>query len=86
MGNRYVSNVPYYIEGNEQRFRELLAEYNENLHKFETKSNKAAGRRARKHLLELYHLCRTRRKEILEGIHEAGWVEHPSWQGIEEGE
>ena len=75
MGNRYVSNVPYYIEGNEQRFRELLAEYNENLHKFETKN-----------LLELYHLCRTRRKEILEGIHEAGWVEHPSWQGIEEGE
>ena len=86
MANRYVADVPYYIEGNEERFRELLAEYNENLHQFETKSNKSAGRRARKNLLELYHLCRTRRAEILEGMKECGWHEHPSWQGIEDGE
>jgi len=68
----------------ETRLREVLGEYNENIWKFEVKKNKAAGVRARHNLLELFHLCRARRKEILEDKRHMGWTLHPSWEGIED--
>ena len=73
-----------FIHGNEKRIREVLGEYNENIHKFETKDSKAAGRRARANLLELFHLCRARRKEILERSKTLVWEMHPSWEGVED--
>lgn len=73
-----------YIHGTEQRIREVLAEYNENIWRFETKDSKRAGVRARKNLLELFHLCRKRRKEILERKQTLGYFEHPSWEGVED--
>lgn len=56
----YVNEIP-----TEKRIRELCEAYYTNIHAFETKDNKAAGKRARQNLIELYHLCRVRRKEIL---------------------
>lgn len=50
----------------EQRLREVLAEYEQNIWKFEVKDSKAAGVRARSNLLELYGLAKQRRLEILE--------------------
>jgi hypothetical protein len=50
----------------EKRLREIIDEYKENVWRFEVKDSKAAGVRARHNLLELHHLCKTRRKEILE--------------------
>lgn len=78
-----------FIFGNEARIREVLADYNTNIHKFEQKDSRRAGVRARNNLLELFHLCRARRKEILErskDIHEQrqSLEEHPSWEGIED--
>jgi hypothetical protein len=83
---RYVADTPYYIEGTEARIREVLTEYNDNIHRFETKHSKRAGVRARNNLLELWHLCRKRRKEILEQskTQAYGYWEHPSWAGIDE--
>lgn len=66
MGKYVNHTVPYYVEGLEEEFRELLAEYNNNIHNFYTKQSVRAGRRARNNLLELFHLCRARRKEILD--------------------
>ena len=80
---KYVPDRDF-IHGTEKHIRQVLAEYNKNIHKFETKDSKAAGVRARKNLLELFHLCRTRRKEILERSKTLGWQEHPSWEGINE--
>jgi len=51
-------------EPTEKRIREILEEYKENIWRFEVKNSKAAGVRARKNLLELHSLCRTRRREI----------------------
>jgi len=53
-------------EPTEKRIREILDEYKENIWRFEVKDSKAAGVRARNNLLELHHLCKTRRREILE--------------------
>jgi|TARA_R100000479_G_scaffold171285_2_gene114719 hypothetical protein len=64
----FVNEIP-----TEKRFRECLQEYNENIHKFEVKNSKAAGVRARHNLLELYHLCKQRRKEILDRKKEIVW-------------
>jgi len=50
----------------EKRIRQVLEEYKENVWRFEVKDSKAAGVRARNNLLELHHLCKQRRKEILE--------------------
>ena len=60
-------------EPTEKRIREVLEDYNKNIWKFEVKDSKAAGVRARGNLLELYHLCRTRRKEILERKKQIVW-------------
>jgi hypothetical protein len=84
MGQYVKDNIPYWVEGTEERIREVLFEYNENIQKFETKHSVRAGRRARKNLLELFHLCRTRRKEISAKYAEYKPVQHPSWDGIEE--
>jgi len=66
MANKYVNNnVPYYIEGLEEELREVLGDYNENIHRFYTKQSVRAGRRARNNLLQIWHLIRARRKEIL---------------------
>ena len=80
---KYVADR-IFIEGNEKRIREVLSDYNENIHQFETKDIKVAGKRARKNLLELYHLCRVRRQEILDRGKTLNWVEHPSWSEIED--
>lgn len=72
-------------EPTEKRIRQVLAEYNENITKFEVKDSKAAGVRARFNLLELHHLCKKRRKEILarsKTLHK--YEVHPSWQGVED--
>jgi hypothetical protein len=53
-------------EPTEKRIREVLDQYKENIWRFEIKDSKAAGVRARKNLLELYQLAKTRRAEILE--------------------
>lgn len=77
-----------FIEGKEKRIREILEDYNKNIHKFEQKNSLRAGVRARNNLLELYHLCRARRKEILDRSKEIrqSWTEiHPSWEGLEDG-
>ena len=47
------------------RILELFKIYFIDNEKFMHKYNKEAGKRARKALLELHHLCRQRRKEIL---------------------
>lgn len=76
-----------FVQGTEARFRELLGEYNENIRKFELKDSMRAGVRARNNLLELFHLCRLRRKEILErtkSIREYYNTEHPSWEGVDD--
>ena len=52
----------------QQLLDEITAFYKET-EKLMTKKNCAAGRRARKHLLNAYHLCRARRKEIIETIY-----------------
>lgn len=57
----FISEIP-----TEKRIREILEEYKENVWRFEVKDSKAAGVRARHNLLELWHLCKARRKEILE--------------------
>ena len=65
---KYVPDREF-IFGLEKEIREVLADYNTNIHKFEQKNSKIAGRRARANLLTLFHLCRARRKEILERMH-----------------
>ena len=83
---KYVPDREF-IYGTEKKIREVLAEYNENIHKFETKDSRRAGVRARNNLLELFHLCRARRKEILERSKELKDyynTPHPSWEGIDE--
>lgn len=65
MANKFAAERDF-IEGNERRIREVLSDYNTNIHQFEQKNIKRAGVRARANLLELFHLCRARRKEILE--------------------
>lgn len=68
---KYVNNkVPYYIEGLEEEIRQILTDYNENIHTFYSKQSVRAGRRARNNLLELWHLIRPRRREILEEMRE----------------
>jgi hypothetical protein len=47
------------------RILELFKIYFVDNEKFMHKYNREAGKRARKALLELHHLCRQRRKEIL---------------------
>lgn len=87
MANKYVRNdLPYWVEGTEERIREVLVDYNKNIQKFETEHSKRAGIRARKNLLELYHLCRARRKEISAKYDEYKWRQHPSWDGIDDDE
>ncbi len=76
-----------FIEGTEKRIREVLADYNTNIHQFEQKDSMRAGVRARNNLLELYHLCKARRKEILarkKEIHQKYWQVHPSWENVDE--
>ena len=60
-------------EPTEKRIREVLEDYNKNIWKFEVKDSKAAGVRARGNLLELYNLCRVRRKEILKRKKQIVW-------------
>lgn len=76
-----------FIFGTEQRIREVLVEYNKNIKQFEQKDSRRAGVRARNNLLELFHLCRARRKEILERSKELKVfynTPHPSWEGVED--
>lgn len=53
-------------EPTEKRIRQVIDEYKENVWRFEVNDSKAAGVRARHNLLELWHLTKQRRKEILE--------------------
>ncbi len=76
------NNYPYWVEGTEEEIRQVLEDYNTNIQKFETQHSKRAGIRARKNLLQLFHLCRLRRKEISERSKELGWKVHPSWNNI----
>lgn len=58
--------------------RELMAEikaYYEENEKFQKRWNKEAGKRARKHLLKMYHLCRARRQEICDFIYREDEIE-----------
>ena len=68
----------------EQEIRRILKEYNENIHKYETKGYKTAGIRSRNNLLALYPLLKRRRKEILDGYKNRKIEEHPSWEGVED--
>lgn len=82
---KYVPDREF-VFGTEARIREVLGEYNKNIHKFEQKDSKRAGVRARNNLLELFHLCRARRKEILErskGL-DHSYTMHDSWIGVED--
>ena len=82
---RYVPDRDFINEEpTEKRIREVLAEYNKNIHKFEQKDSMRAGVRARNNLLELFHLCRQRRKEILARKKTLKWELHESWEGIED--
>lgn len=49
----------------EQLLREMSAYYKEN-EKWLTKRNVSAAKRARKHLMNAWHLCRDRRFEIMD--------------------
>jgi hypothetical protein len=88
VANKYVpKDSPYWVDGLEARLRQVLSEYNKNIQKFETEHSKRAGTRARNNLLEVWHICKARRKEILAKQKEIGSMyEHPSWHGIEEGD
>lgn len=86
MGKFVNNDYPYWIDGTEQRIREVLTDYNKNIQKFETQHSLRAGRRARNNLLELFHLCRARRKEILADYDKCRQYQHPSWDDIDEGE
>ena len=78
----WISETP-----TEQRIREILKAYNEDIHRYETKGFKAAGIRARNCLLELAPLLKQRRKEILLGYKDRQRAEmHPSWEGVEDGD
>jgi hypothetical protein len=55
-------------DAHQQLLDEITAFYKET-EKLMTKKNVAAGKRARKHLLAAYHLCRQRRKEIIDTCH-----------------
>jgi len=81
---KFIHEPPPWQNETEQRIRELLGLYNEDIFKFEVNKNQRAGVRARAYLLELYHLCRIRRKEILKDKKEMKWYEHPSWEGFDE--
>jgi hypothetical protein len=83
---KFIHEPPPWQNETEMRLRELLSLYNEDIFKFETQKNKRAGVRARAYLLELYHLCRTRRKEILEDKRQMTYEIHPSWEAYERGE
>jgi hypothetical protein len=68
----------------EQEIRRILGEYNENIHKYESKGYKTAGIRSRNNLLALYPLLKQRRKEILDGYKNRKDEEHPSWKEVED--
>lgn len=53
---------------NHKHMLELFAAYVYENEKYMKKKNRSAGKRARKHLLEIFHLCRARRREIQDGI------------------
>ena len=75
----WISETP-----TEQEIRRILSEYNDNIHRYETKGFKTAGIKARNNLLELYPLLKKRRQEILAGYkNRKPLEEHPSWKGIE---
>lgn len=81
---KYVKDRDF-IDGLEMRLREVIQEYDINVRQFEQKNNKQAGVRARANLLELFHLCRARRKEIRQRYLSMGkWEIHPSWEGIDD--
>lgn len=81
---KYVKDREF-IEGTEMRLREVINEYDINIRQFEQKDNKRAGVRARANLLELYHICRQRRKEICARSKTIlPREEHPSWANISE--
>lgn len=76
-----------FIHGTEKRIREVLVDYNKNIKQFEQKDSRRAGVRARNNLLELFHLCRARRKEILlrsKELKEYYSTPHPSWEGVQD--
>ena len=64
-----IKEFYYKIEptNSHDRILELFKIYFVDNEKFMHKYNMEAGKRARKALLELHHLCRKRRKEILSG-------------------
>jgi len=53
------------------KLKTLFAEYSEENEKFVASGNKAAGTRARKALMEISKLCKTRRGEIQESKNNA---------------
>ena len=53
------------------KLKTLFAEYGEENEKFVASGNKAAGTRARKALMEISKLCKTRRGEIQESKNNA---------------
>jgi hypothetical protein len=85
MTNKFAAEREF-IFGTEQRLREVLTEYNVNIHQFEQKNNKRAGVRARANLLELFHICRARRKEILERSKRIEGGSCPDWVEVEDWE
>lgn len=85
MPNRFAAERDF-INGLEARLRAVLGEYNTNIHQFEQKNIKRAGVRARANLLELFHICRARRKEILERSKRIEGGQCPDWVEVEDWE
>jgi hypothetical protein len=77
-----------WIETNETEklLREALREYNVNVNKFENTKFRAAGVRARNNIQTIIPLLKQRRKEILAGYKDRKLQEHPSWEGVDDGE
>lgn len=71
-------------EPTEQELRDVLRYYFEQVHMLNADKNMSAGVRARKALLHVFHLCRQRRKEILEQKSEYKYHVHSSWKDIDE--
>ena len=78
---------PDYKSDEFTRFEQLYNDIQREYYKSNVKHNKTAHRRAREYLLEMYHLCRTLRRQVSQHRNSLPkWHEivHPSWQGVED--
>jgi len=84
MGKLFADRDWVEDEPTEQEMREVMRYYFEQVNLLNTNKNMTAGVRARKALLEIFHLCRKRRKEILDQKAEYKYRIHDSWDQVED--